>query len=1113
MTKLADLVKVERRFALSARIDTDLNGTPPLTGYVLQASVRKSLVVMLTGIADGSQYAFTWTGPYGGGKSCAALLVANLVAGNKRQRALAEGIVGPELAEQFSSAFPGRGHSWDILALTGRRTSLAAALAEAAAGAFVWPQATIDAVHDERALIDALEAHARLKGGLLIVIDELGKFLEHATNSAGDVHILQDLAERAARSDGRLVIVGILHQSFEQYANRLSRTGRNEWAKVQGRYQNVPFVAQADEVAALIARAIGSDHAPASAREIAGRTAEAISHRRPVDVAGLTEVLTQTWPLHPVSALLLGPVSRQRFAQNERSVFGFLSSSEPSGFQAHLARTEVTKDAWYGPDQLWDYLVANFGSALSVGPESNRMTLAMEAVERAGLYGPLATKLAKAAAVVELFRNGSGLSVADEILSLCAPEAKKAEITATIDELVNRAILIRQPRLGGYALFAGSDFDLDEAISKIALKLDADVLADLPSRLGVGPIAAKSHYFFTGALRTFDVVIQFADDSPQSPATWAKRTAASLAQTKRRSAGLLIMLLPDARTFEAPVKVAAKQLSSELEKLGILAGVAASEHVYLLRDHATDLYALDRIEGTHPQLEGDRIARRELSARKALIAEIVRSDLLKAFSSARWWAFGDSAKDSAGKKLDGRELAVVASALSTAAFSSAPVIQSELLYRDRPSSAAMAGLRTLMHAMVSKADIADLGIENYPVERGLYLTIVRPLGLHRQDEKAIWRFADPGGDKAGMTLKPAWAELNEKRVNLAELFDRWAARPYGIKRGVMPILGLSYLLAHRNAVAVYVDGTFQPAIDDVVADRILQEPAAIEFRRISRSKRDEAFVQQLAALLSTETRPVEAKALPVASALYQRFHALPLWAQRTQTLHEKARRVRDIVLKASDPEALLFSDLAAALEGEPDPAVTVVAALNKAEYAYPRMLDALRNSLAEHLGVDPKTFEGIGPRSSTASGVSAELRVDAFIMRAGAFEGTDGDIEGLASLLVHKPPRNWSDREHEQAIFELAKLCLRFREAETFAAVRDRSPTSQAISVMVGLDPNEKPLFHAFQVSAQELEAADKAADDLMAHLRGKGMRPAVELAALARIVERLSHSKGMQRV
>ena len=83
MTTLADVVAVERRFARSARLDADLSGTPPLTGYVLQGSVQKSLLSMLAGIAEGAQSAFTWTGPYGGGKSSAALLLASLVGGSK----------------------------------------------------------------------------------------------------------------------------------------------------------------------------------------------------------------------------------------------------------------------------------------------------------------------------------------------------------------------------------------------------------------------------------------------------------------------------------------------------------------------------------------------------------------------------------------------------------------------------------------------------------------------------------------------------------------------------------------------------------------------------------------------------------------------------------------------------------------------------------------------------------------------------------------------------------------------------------------------------------------------------------------------------------------------
>lgn len=1103
MTTLAKIVRVERRFALSARLDSDLTGTPPLTGYVLQASVRKSLEAMVVSIADGGQRAFTWTGPYGGGKSCAALLVGNLVAGAPEQRKIARAIAGKDLVAQFARAFPGNDEHWAVLALTGRRASLAGDLAAAAAAAFKWSKTIRNAVDaDDRQLIAQLEAEAKKRGGLLLIVDELGKFFEHAIAEGGDVHLLQDLAERAGRSEGRLVIVGVLHQSFEQYAGKLSRTTRDEWAKVQGRFQNVPFVAQADEVAALLARAITSDRTPTSAAALARKTAEAVAARRPVDAGSLADALRKAWPLHPVTALLLGPVSRQRFAQNERSVFGFLSSAEPHGFQAHLAATDArAADAWFGPDQLWDYLVANFGSALSVGPDGARMTLAMEAVERAALRGVLCAKLAKSAALIEFFRNGSGLAVADDFLRLCAPAATTAEVDAALAELVSRAILIRQPRLGGYALFAGSDFDLDEAIRLASEKLEADALTDLPVRLGIGPIAAKRHYFETGALRTFDVLLQFGEHVPKECKPWAAAIAGRLSRNKRRASGVLVLILPDAYTFETKPETAAKALGEALEEAGVLAAVATAKNIFMLREHATDLYAVDRIEASHPQLEGDRIARRELSARRSLITDAVRRELLDAFATATWWRLGER-----DKNLDGRSLSIVASAVASTAFYDAPIIQSELLNRDRPSSSAMAGLRALAHAMVSKSGEADLGIGGFPAERGLYLTILKPLGLHRQDDAGVWRFQDPDAAPTGESLRPAWKVMAAaRRLPLDELYDKWSKRPYGLKRGVMPVLALAFLIAHRATIAVYVDGLYQAAIDDVFVDQMLQEPKAIEFRRVVRSKKDDAFILALATLLSQSGETVEARALPVASALYQRFHALPLWTQRTLGLPPVVTRVRDVILKAKDPEALLFADLAEVLRDEVDPAVAVAKALAASEAAYPAMLSALKGAVADHLGVDVETFEGLGIRAVTAAGVTADLRLDAFAMRAGAFEANEGDIEGLASLLVHKPPRNWSDREHEQALFELAKLARRFREAETFAGVKGRAPTSQAISVMVGLDPKEQPVFHTFEVTDKELAQAEKLADEFLRRMRGRNLRSTVELAALARIVERLS--------
>lgn len=1108
MTLLSSVVNVERRFGLSARLDSDLNGTPPLTGYVMQASVGKALATMTDGIRETGRRAFTWTGPYGGGKSCAALLVASLVAGSKDQKALAESIVGTETARSFAEAFPTRGKGWKAIALTGRRAPLLVDLVEACRISLGWSKDKVaEAVRDDRAFIAMLEAEAETRSGLLIILDELGKSFEHAVAEGGDIHILQDLAERASRSDGRIVLIGILHQSFDQYADRLSRGSREEWAKVQGRFQNIPFVAQADEVAALLAHAIESKP-PSGAADLAGAVAQAVSLRRPVDAESLGETLARAWPLHPITTLLLGPVSRQRFAQNERSVFGFLSSSEPHGFRSHLETTEIDAETvWFCPDQLWDYLVANLGSALSVGPDGSRMSLALDAIERAALRGTLHARLVKTAALIEFFRNGSGLAVADDFLSLSVPGAEAQEVTAALSDLTERAILIRQPRLGGYALFAGSDFDLEGAISRQIDVLSAEALIDLPTRLGVGPIAAKRHYFKTGALRTFEVLVLFAQEDAGDIVAWAERAASKLAKRPRKAVGQLILLMPDLRTFDAAASVAADALSVALEASGLVAAVAVSPDVHKLGDHASELYALERIEQSHPQLEGDRIARREVAARRAQITDAVRRELSANLSKAEWWSLGHRADD-----LDGQPLSVVASDVAGQAFSSAPVLQSELLCRDRPSTSAMAGLRALAHAMVSKADVADLGIEGFPAERGLYLTLLKPLGLHRADRHGAWGFHDPTSSGDGATLGPAWGLLGTgRRQRLDALYDVWSARPYGIKRGVMPVLALAYILAHRNSLAVYLDGLYQATIDDIFVDRLMQSPKSVELHKVSRAKKDRELISRLAALLSTPENSVDPDALPVAAALFQRFQAVPQWAQRTVTLDDRTRKVRDIVLKANDPEALLFDDLAGALADVPEPAAAIADALMRTEAAFPAMLQELTDTLALHLGVKDGQFADLGPRAITAAGVTADLRLDAFATRAGAFASGDGDIEGLASLLVHRPPRNWTDREHKQAVFELRRLAVRFREAESFADLEGRAPTTRAISVMIGVDPDVRPVAHAFAVTEDELAQADLLAQDLLTQIQARSGRSTIGMAALARAVEQLSKAEAAE--
>ena len=164
----------------------------------------------------------------------------------------------------------------------------------------------------------------------------MGKFLEAAARDSSDIYILQQLAEAASRSNGRLLIVGVLHQAFEEYAHRLSREMRDEWAKIQGRFIDLVVDTAGEEQIDLISRAIESDHHPNEPSELASTVAVIARHERPSEAERFASMLEACWPLHPVVACLLGPISRRRFGQNQRSIFGFLNSSEPYGFQDFL---------------------------------------------------------------------------------------------------------------------------------------------------------------------------------------------------------------------------------------------------------------------------------------------------------------------------------------------------------------------------------------------------------------------------------------------------------------------------------------------------------------------------------------------------------------------------------------------------------------------------------------------------------------------------------------------------------------------------------------------------------------------------------------------------------
>jgi hypothetical protein len=1093
---LIDDVSIVRRFQRSVRLDTDLGCADALHGFVCQRSAAGALVNMAKQIVETRQRAFTWTGPYGSGKSSLAVGLAGLLGPKGAVRSAAISAFGSDTAERLLESFKPSRAGWIVVPVVGRRgdpiSDIGAALEQARRQGPAKRGRPRGDVRNGRELIARLteEAAARPKDGVLLIIDELGKYLESAAAEAKDIYFFQELAEAAARTTGRLVIIGILHQAFEQYASRLGRETRDEWAKIQGRYTDVPLVAGADEVVDLLARAITTNRKHPESAPGAELVARSIRARRPGSAANLDSRLDACWPLHPVTAVVLGPMSRRRFGQNERSIFGFLSSAEPGGFREFLQATPAKSSALFGPERLWDYLRINLEPAILASSDSHRWAQGVDAVERCEARGTAPhVRLAKAIALIDMFRNSSGLAADRGTLRVCAAGASEDAVDAALNDLARWSVTVFRRHNSAWAIYAGSDFDIESAVRDALAKASGLDLARLTSLAGLQPILAKRHYRETGTLRWFQTELVALADLERA------------VNRPGQAAGAFLLAIPE--DDDSRKAALGRCRSSSTEKGTQLVAIGLPRNAPRIRELGGELTALEMVRNGRPELDGDKVARREIAARIAAVAADLEEELRAGFINAEWYLDGESVELHTGTSLSG-----MASDLADRRYNKAPRIQSELLNRQRPSSNTQAGVRDLMHAMISSESKPALGIEGFPIERGLYSTVLAEAGLHRDQGNGRFAFTGPSNGKVGRSYRAAWEAAGSlfagtaTPVPLDQLYRLWEEPPYGIRRGVMPVLALAFILAHRDALAVYGEGRFQAEVDDYLVDVLLQDERLVALRRVDVDVFRSEILHGVAEAVGTATgQPSPAEPLALARRLVRFVTDLPPWAQKTQSLSPHSAEVRRVLLHADDPHKALFVDLPAIFgEGDGGAATKgIEVALRELGAAYPAMLRELGHKMLNALGHGvPHDYADLRERARVVADLTGDLRVDAFAARLATFNGHSEAIEALASFAINRPARDWSDRDPDQAALALAEFALKFRRAEALARVKGRQPMREAMAVIIGTGEAGQEMVEEFEVAERDRPRVEALAQELDKVLAQSGAERSVVLAALA---------------
>ena len=1105
---LTDSVHVARRFLRAVRIDADIGDIKALEGFICPQSSAEVLLAMANHVSETAQGAFTWTGPYGSGKSSLIVGLAALLNGDSSLRKRAARLFGSRVAAAVSRALPAGEQGWHILPVVGRRGDPIQVIGEAIRFRGLVSRRPRGGWTEEnliRSIVAIANAKPEKNGGLVIFIDELGKFLEAAAQDGNDIFIFQQIAEVASRSGGRLLIVGVLHQAFEEYANRLSREAREEWSKIQGRFVDLAVNTAGEEQIDLISRAIESDRRTAAPGTNANAISTLIRQNHPAAAESLARMLEECWPLHPVAACLLGPISRRRFGQNQRSIFGFLNSAEPHAFQDFLRRAD--EDTLYGPDLLWDYLRANLESSILASPDGHRWALAAEALERCESLGgdAIHIKSLKTIALVDLFKERSGLLAGYELIRACFPDDSDQLLGQALDQLERWSLIIYKKHLKAFAIFAGSDFDIEEAVTDALSDSACMEISQLQDLAGLQPIVAKRHYHETGALRWFEVNL--------APLSSVVHQAGDY-QPNDGAIGQLILVVPTAGETEEHASKLCREAARESDRWDTVAGF--SKRAWTIIDLARELIALENVRNGRLELAGDAVARREITARLASLQGQIESELHRAFDNAVWFR-----KHHQPKRYRQSNLNSLASDLADRRFNRSPRLQNELLNRHKPSSSAIAAQNILLRAMAVHDGKPRLGIKGYPAERGLFESLLEEPGLYAETKQG-WRFRAPSGDDP-CRLMPMWEaasdyiKSNDKRVvPVSEIFDLWRQPPFGVKDGLLPVLSIALILVHRKNVAIYREGLFRTQFDDVDVDYLAKDPNSIQLRWMDISDVSKRLLSDVANIVrefDQDSKLLHLEPIEVARGLIGIFERLPSWTKRTMRLSENALRYRDLFKRARDPNQFLFDDLpsilgAGASPSTADPLGHVVSGLRmgleEMLHAYPSTLHHLQDIMLTELRVtdlSPNALAELRDRAANIQQIAGDFRLEAFVGRVASLDGSLEAFEGIASLAANKPPRDWVDPDLDRAALNIAEMAQSFLRVETLTRVKGRPEKRHAMAVFVGINGRPTPLLEEFQVGDADRDAIDDLAQRIEAAItKEDAAQREILLAALAEI-------------
>ena len=1118
--QLNDYIKVKRRYSRSVNLERDLQIPDSVKGYILTpktASLIKRFTQALS--TDDSVRAWTVTGVYGTGKSAFAHFLTSLCSDEKdRIRVNALEVVQNSGLEITDSSFdlPEKGLIKAVATAQGEPVSktILRGLYKGVNDEWTGKRGKKPLVHatindlyskidstesiDNKKVLDLIKETAKVsKRGLLILVDELGKNLEYASRhqAGGDLYLLQQIAELpSGKQNPKVFFIGLLHQSFADYSHSLTSAQRNEWGKIQGRFEDIPLSESSDRLLYVIGNAIDHDDSSDIAPIIiswAKKWRKTLAQLQ-FSNSFADKELSSIYPMHPVAAMTL-PVLCNKFSQNDRTLFTFLASEEPHSFTSFLKANKVVNKQLptLQIHQLYDYFIEYAGVTMSLRPQYQRWVEIQSRISDAHDLDADSLNLLKTIGILNLIANTGSLRATRNLVIMAMNDEasnkdNQKKWSTVIDSLITKGFITWRKQLDELRIWEGSDFNIDKEVAE-QLELIRTPLADMlnefyPQR----PMVARRHSYQTGTLRYFEKT--YIDKLPEQAVI-----------TSSDCDGLIYYLLDSKATSSSIPKKTAT---------GKPVIVVQGQDIDALRLACNEYVALRNIETHAKQLQTDGVARKELKQRlflaKGVLDDVVASSFNFTINNVNCWMTGDKLKVKSDKALNN-----LLSVACDDSYRNGLKVWNELINRNQLSGQGSRARRQLFEAMINNQGQEHLGITGHGPDFAMFESLLISTGLYKKDNDN-WIFESP--DKTS-GIYDVWKAVEEfcksasdNARSVDELYTILEQPPYGMKHGAIPIVLLSVLLYHSDYLSVYFEGTYLPILTAPRFELLIKRPDKFAIKYFEISGLREQLFKELGEVIS-HASPVATQnvrnqtLLGVVNPLVKFIKKLPSYALKTDHISDEAKAVRKAIMEAREPDQLLFIALPNALRMKSmDNHISLdsdeiqgfrkklISSLKELESAYKDILTSSENLLFKAFAVRSARVQlrdDLAVRAGHLNGRVVEPLLKRFITTSINSVYDDKQwLESVLMVIADKPVRSWTDQDVILFETKLSDLARRFMNLESIQSemTNDFDGSFDARKLTVTY-PEGNDLNTVVWIDHKQKAAIEKIAEKLIAEV------------------------------